>query len=215
MIREHYVEIKAEIRFFQATLRLLAFYAIMYLVAGWEGKLDLFSGCATQIGADFRWSVAVFKAQGAVEAIKRANQVPLRTYYPFRIDRNGNFRPLWRNYLFLEFHKTLTMQVCRSTRNFIKMLTMRDEEGETYPILVPKRAIDENMRLLRLGKFDDKTFLRSFYGRGSLVRVTEGTFQDKRVRLEMDILPQMPGNTRVSININGFKASIELWKLSL
>jgi len=177
--------------------------------------MDLFAGSATTLGPDFRWSVAVFKAHGAVEAIKRANQVPLKTYYPFKIDKRGNFTPLWRNYLFLEFRQSLTLEVCRTTRNFIKMLTMRDDEGETYPILVKKEAITENMRLLQLGKFDDKTFLRSFYGKGSLVRVTEGTFQDKRVRLEMDILPNMEGKTKVSVDINGWKAQIELWKLSL
>jgi hypothetical protein len=92
---------------------------------------------------------------------------------------------------------------------------MRNEEGVLEPTLVPKHAIDESLELVRMGKFNERSFTRKFYGKGSVVRVTEGTFLDKKVRLEMDIPSDMPGNRKVLIDINGLKGSIELWKLSL
>jgi hypothetical protein len=179
--------------------------------------LDLFTGhgCATNIRDDFRWSVAMFRAHGASEAIKRANQVPLRTYYPIKFNIYGDPIPLWRNYLFIEFKQSLTINICRSTSLFIKVLSMSDDEGVLHPILVRKEAIDENMRLLQLGRFNDKMFIRRFYGRGSVVRVTSGMFQDKKVRLENDVAPDMPGDRRVVVNINGLRGSIEIWKLAL
>jgi hypothetical protein len=177
--------------------------------------MDLFSGGCATLNADFRWSVAMFRGSGATEAIKKANQVPLKTYYPLKMNRFGDFTPLWRNYLVIEYVQNTTIDVCRSAQNFIKMLTMRDDEGNNYPILVRKEAISENMRLLRLGKFDEKPLIRPFYGRGSIVRVVEGTFHDKKVRLEMDVAPHLDGNSKVMININGLRGSIDLWKLQL
>ena len=164
---------------------------------------------------DFHWVVGMFTGNGATDAIRRANQVPLRTYYPIRFNGKGEPVPLWRNYLFIEYREDLTSSLCRATKKFIKVLSMRDDEGNQYPIRVRRNAIDMHMQLLMKGKFDDKTFLRRFYGRGSLVRVVEGTFIDKRVRLEIDVTPDLPGNSKIPININGFKGSIDLWKLAL
>lgn len=174
--------------------------------------LDLFSQQSTE---DFKWIVAVFASTGAVEAIRLANEVPLKTFYPIRFNGRGEPMPLWRPYLFIEYRRILTTQICRSTNKFIKVLTMRDNEGFEYPVMVRKNAIDEHMSLLLRGQFNAKVFKRRFYGRGSIVRVTDGNFIDKRVRLEMDVTPDMPGTKKVLININGWHGSIELWKLSL
>ena len=40
---------------------------------------DLFS---EQTQNDFNWVVAVFANTGAAEAIRRANEIPLKTFYP-------------------------------------------------------------------------------------------------------------------------------------
>lgn len=173
---------------------------------------DLFNQQSTE---DFHWVVAVFASTGAVEAIKKANEVPLKTFYPIRFNGRGEPMPLWRPYLFIEYREILTAHVCRSTRKFIKVLQMVDNDGRSYPIMVRKDAINEHMSLLLRGHFDDKIYKRRFYGRGSIVRIVEGNFIDKRVKLEMDVTPEMPGTKKVMININGFKGSIELWKLSL
>jgi hypothetical protein len=173
---------------------------------------DLF---APQTQNDFKWVVAVFANTGAIEAIRKANEVPLRTFYPIRFNQRGQPVPLWRPYLFVEYRRTLTAQICRSTKKFIKVITMRDEEGIEYPVMVRKNAIDEHMGLLLSGRFNSRTTVRRFYGRGSIVRVLEGNFIDKKARLDADILPSMPGNKKVQIDIGGFKASIEIWKLAL
>jgi hypothetical protein len=175
--------------------------------------LDLFA--PQEVTDTFQWIVALFAGSGAVEAIKRANDIPLKTYYPIRFNGRGEPIPLWKNYLFMQYQENLTTQLCHSTRQFIKILSMRDDEGKIYPILVRKEAISENMRLLVSGRFNDKSYRRRHYGRGSIVRVVEGTFIDKRVRLEMDVEPDWPGTRKVIIDINGLKGSIELWKLSL
>jgi hypothetical protein len=171
--------------------------------------MDLFGdGCATI--DDFKWSVAMFKANGAVQVIKRASDYHLKTYYPFKRNKFGDFSPLWRNYLFIQFQKYRTLSICRSTSNFIKMLSI-----DNQPILVRKDAIDESMHLLQLGKFDDVTFKRPFYGKGSLVQILTGDFSDRRAELLTDISGDVPGNVRVPISIGGWKASIEVHKLAL
>jgi hypothetical protein len=164
---------------------------------------------------NFRWVVGLFSGSGATDAIRRANEVPLRTYYPICFNGRGEPVPMWRNYLFIEFRESLTVQICRSTKKFLKVITMRDEDGIEYPVLVRKDAIQKHQQLLINGEFDDKTFMRRFYGKGSFVRVISGTFIDKRVRLDIDVMPDMPGNKKVAVDINGWKASIELWKLAL
>jgi hypothetical protein len=171
--------------------------------------LDLFGdGCATS--EDFKWAVAIFKANGAIQVIKRASDYHLKTYYPFKRNKFGDFIPLWRNYLFIQFQQYRTMCVCRTTSNFIKILSI-----ENSPILVRKEAINESMRLLQLGKFDDVIFKRPFYGKGSLVNIISGDFSDRRVELLTDISWDVPGNVRVPISISGWKASIEVHKLAL
>lgn len=174
---------------------------------------DLFSQPNTM--DNFRWVVGLFSGGGATDAIRRANDIPLRTFYPIRFDGRGQPVPLWRNYLFIEFREALTVQVCRSTKKFLRVITMRDNEGIEYPVMVRKNAIDEHLKMLIMGKFNDRMIMRRFYGKGSFVRVLEGTFIDKRVKLDMDVAPDMPGNKKVLIDINGFKGSIELWKLAL
>jgi hypothetical protein len=173
---------------------------------------DLF---APQAQNEFKWVVAVFANTGATEAIRKANEVPLKTFYPIRFNHKGLPVPLWRHYLFIEFRNSITAQVCRSTKKFIKVITMRDDEGIEYPVLVRKNAIDEHLGLLLSGKFNSRPTIRRFYGKGSIVRVLEGTFIDKKVQLESNITPNMPGNKKVQIDIGGFKASIEIWKLAL
>ena len=81
--------------------------------------------------------------------------------------------------------------------------------------MVRKNAIDESLGLLLAGRFNSKTYVRRFYGKGSIVRVLEGNFIDKKVRLDTNITPDMSGNKKVAIDINGWKGSIELWKLAL
>jgi hypothetical protein len=168
-----------------------------------------------QQNVDFSWIVAVFKGSGAVDAMKIANNVPLKTYFPIKFDAKGVPLPLWRNYLFIEFRENLTAQICRSTNKFIKVLSMRDKEGTLRPVLVRKTAIDESLGLIIMGKFNERSHYRRFYGKGSIVRVIEGPLIDKRVRLAMDIEPKLPGNRKVLIDINGCRGSIELWKLAL
>jgi hypothetical protein len=176
--------------------------------------LDLFTQ-NQQESYDFSWIVAVFAGLGASEVIKRANNVPLKTFYPFRIAYNGEPIPLWRNYLFVEFRERVTIDVCRSTSKFLKVLSIHDKEGILHPVLVRKDAIRENLELLQRGKFNDKVYLRRFYGYGSLVRVIEGTFIDKKVRLEQDVAPLTPGNRKINVSIGGWSGKIELYKLDL
>lgn len=173
---------------------------------------DLFT---QQVSDNFHWVVGVFAGNGATEAIKVANYVPLRTYYPIRFNVKGEPVPMWRSYLFIEFHRRLTNEVCRSSNKFIKVLSMRDEDGVEYPVLVRKNAIDEHMALLLSGKFNERTIRRRFYGIGSIVKVIDGIFVDKKVKLLVDVAPDVPSHIKVAIEINGLRGSIELWKLAL
>jgi hypothetical protein len=175
--------------------------------------LDLFTNKPSV--DDFQWMVALFSGYGATDVIRRANDVPLKTYFPIRFNGKGEPIPLWRNYLFIEFRDKLTLEICRSTSRFLKVLSIHDDEGVLKPILVRKDAINDHLEMLMRGHFNDRLYLRRFYGKGSFVRVIEGIFIDKRVRLEMDIEPGMPGNKKVLVDINGCRGSIELWKLAL
>ena len=58
-------------------------------------------------------------------------------------------------------------------------------------------------------------FKRQFRGKGSIVRVIDGAFQDKVARLEQDVTPEMKGSYKVPISVNGVKCKIELFKLAL
>jgi hypothetical protein len=135
----------------------------------------------------FRWVVGVFSGNGAVEIIRRANKRDLRTFYPVRTTVNGESAPLWRSYLFIEFREAVTINLCRTTANFIKMVSERDEDGVAHPVLVRKNSIDESLRLMTQGKFDNVTFKRNFHGRGTIVRIIGGAMAEQRARLEVDV----------------------------
>jgi hypothetical protein len=198
----------------------MLYYSESLLLEDW--MFDLFTdvGCATPdlfgyVSDDFHWVVAVFRAKGATEAIKRANDARLRTYYPFRRSRSGNFIPLWMNYLFIEFKHSITLNICRSTTNFIKILSIPDDNGINHPILVKRSAIYENQRLLQLGKFDSLDQKRRFYGQGSLVNIIYGDFIGRKVELLADIPTNVSANKKILVNMNGWKVSIEIFKLAL
>lgn len=159
---------------------------------------------------DFSWIVAIFQGCGATEVIKRANEVPLRTYYPVRTNKNGDLVPLWRNYLFIEFQGLISVNICRSTYKFLKIISI-----DGLPVLVPRNAINAHLELLNQGKFNERSFSRRFYGRGALVRVLEGHFANKRVRLEADLEPNMPGNRLIPVSIGNWSGKIEVFKLAL
>jgi hypothetical protein len=163
----------------------------------------------------FRWVVAIFAGDGATRVMIRAHKCDLLTYYPTRFNNQGNPVPLFRNYLFVEFREYITLDICRSTSNFIKVLSARDDEGLARPVLVPRNAIDENRAMVMAGRFNERSLQRQFYGRGSLVRVLEGTFIDRRVRLEEDVFPDWRGNHKVKVDIDGLKGVIEVHKLAL
>jgi hypothetical protein len=76
-------------------------------------------------------------------------------------------------------------------------------------------AIAESIKMMMAGKFNDVAIQRQFHGKGSLVMVTEGSFVSRKVRLEIDVTPQMRGGLKVPISIDGIKAVIELHKLAL
>jgi hypothetical protein len=163
----------------------------------------------------FRWCVAVFMADGASVTIRRANAVPLRTFYPIRFNGKGEPIPLWRNYLFLEWREQTTLEICRTTIHFIRIISARDKEGVSHPIFVRRNGIQESMAMVLEGRFNERVIERRFYGRGHIVRVIEGHFIDKKVKLEQGLLPEMPGNYKVKIDIGGIKGSIEIYKLAL
>jgi hypothetical protein len=163
----------------------------------------------------FRWVVGIFSGNGAVQIIRRANEKNLKTFYPIRRNLKNEYVPLWRAYLFIQWQETVTINLCRTTPKFINMISERDEDGIYHPVLVRKDAVAESLRLVTMGKFDDKAFKRQFHGRGSIIRVIDGVFIDQKVRLEIDVPPNMNGRTRVPVDMNGIKARIELYKLDL
>jgi hypothetical protein len=164
---------------------------------------------------EFHWICAQFSGDGATQVIKRANEKNLKTFYPVRKTFDGDYVPMWRSYLFIEHCEGITINLCRTTSHFIKIISERDEDGVQHPVLVPRGANQENLRMVMMGKFDDTQFKRQFYGKGSIVSVLEGVFIDKKVRLEIDIPPDMNARTRVPVDINGIKAKIEIFRLSL
>ena len=182
---------------------------------------DLFGGATngyhylSPLEDPFRWVVGVFSGNGAVEVIKRAYEKDLKTFYPIRRNLQGEYEPLWRAYLFVEWKETVTIDLCRTTSRFVKVISERDEDGLLTPVSVRKDAIADNMRMVMMGKFDDSQFKRRFHGRGSIVRVLEGNFADRKVRLEIDVPPDMNARTRAPVEINGIKCKIELFKLAL
>jgi hypothetical protein len=175
--------------------------------------LDLFSNY--QHITEFSWILAIFRDRGATEAIKRACDIPLKFYYPLKFNIKGEPVPMWRPYLFLEYRDSITLDICRNTKKFIDVYSMKDDEGNKHPVMVRNSSINEHRDLLITGKFNEHIRKRRFYGKGSLVSVIDGGFIGKRVRLESDISSDMVNGQRVPININGMRASIEIWKLNL
>jgi hypothetical protein len=55
----------------------------------------------------FRWVCAMFASDGAVQIIRRANAKDLKTFYPIRRNFQGEYAPIWRSYLFIEFAREL------------------------------------------------------------------------------------------------------------
>jgi hypothetical protein len=45
--------------------------------------------------------------------------------------------------------------------------------------------------------------------------VIEGTFIDRKVRLDEDVYPDWRGNHRVKVDLDGLKATVEVYKLAL
>jgi hypothetical protein len=81
--------------------------------------------------------------------------------------------------------------------------------------MVRRNAVQQNMEMVLAGKFDDVAPRRQCYGRGSLIRVIEGPLTERKIRLETDVLPGMPGHYAVAISIGNWRGTIELFKLAL
>jgi hypothetical protein len=164
----------------------------------------------------FRWMVAIFSGSGASDIIQRANGCGLKSYYPLRFNVHGEARPLWKNYLFLEFREGISIELCRTTSKFIRVVSARDIDSDiSKPVLVRRDAIAENMKLIEDGSFNAVAPRRQFYGIGSLVKVTGGALIERKVRLEADIPPEMPGRYAVAVSIGNWRGTIELFKLAL
>jgi transcription antitermination factor NusG len=176
-------------------------------------RYDLFNGREIDT---FSWIVALFSQGGATRAIIKANAVNLATFYPIKFNKQGDPVPLWSNYLFIEYREFISIELCRKTPNFIRIISSRDPYSDImHPIMVRRHAIQESLRLMTEGKFNEQVFVRPFHGRGSIVRVLDGPFLDKQVRLEIDVPSGMNGKLKVPVDINGIKATIELFKLAL
>jgi hypothetical protein len=122
----------------------------------------------------FRWCVAIFATDGAVEVIKRANETDLKSFYPIRQNIRGEYKPLWANYLFIQFIETVTIDLCRSTTKFIKVISAHDQEGLLKPVLVRRNGVQESMAMVLQGKYNERMINRRFYGRGTIALVLRG-----------------------------------------
>jgi hypothetical protein len=163
----------------------------------------------------FRWVVSMFAQDGATQTIIRSNKLCLATYYPIRFNSQGVPVPLFKNYLFVEWREGVTIEICRATSLFVRVLSARDDEGIVRPILVRRTAIDENKAMVMASKFNERIIERRFYGRGSIVAVLHGIMATRKVRLEENVTPQMRGSHRVRVDMDGVKGTIELHKLAL
>jgi hypothetical protein len=163
----------------------------------------------------FRWVVGVFRDDGASHTLVRAAANGLKVFYPVKTNIRGEYLPIFKNYLFIEYDEHKTLDVCRATSKFIRVISARDDEGIVRPIMVRRDHIKETMTTVLAGRFNALPTNRRFYGKGSLVVVLEGIMANKRVKLREDIKPEMPGNQRVSVEIGGIKGVIEIFKLAL
>lgn len=163
----------------------------------------------------FRYICGVFSGNGATQIMQRANEIPLATYFPIRFNGKGEPVPLWRNYLLIEFREGVTINLCRTTSNFLKVISEKDKDGLTHPVLVKKDAVKQSMAMVLEGKFNERIIDRRFYDKGSIVAVLHGVMATRKVRLEQNVTPEMPGSQRVKIDMDGVKATIEIHKLAL
>jgi hypothetical protein len=163
----------------------------------------------------FRYICGVFSGDGAIQILQRANKIPLATYFPIRFNGKGEPVPLWRAYLLIEFREGVTINLCRTTSNFIKIVGERDEEGLVHPVLVKREAVKESMAMVLEGRYNERIIERRFYGSGSIVAVLHGIMATRKVRLEQNVTPDMPGRQRVMIDMDGIKGTIEIHKLAL
>jgi hypothetical protein len=159
----------------------------------------------------FRYICGVFSGDGAVQIL----QIPLATFFPIRFNGNGGPVPLWRSYLLIEFREGVTINLCRTTSHFLKVVSERDEEGLLRPILVKREAVKQSMAMVLEGKYTERVTEGRFYGKGSIVAVLHGVIATRKVRLEEDVTPQMRGSHRVRVDMDGVKGTIEVHKLAL
>lgn len=156
----------------------------------------------------FLWAVGVFAGNGAIETLKYAIAARLETFFPYKINKNGKFTPLWRNYLFIE-HSPITNIVCRQSNKFLGFINF---DGQ--PELVYRNAIDECLKLLEMGKYNFSIARRAPIGKGSYVRVTnDPNFDGKMVKLLCDIPPDINTSKKVPVELGHFKIMIEVRKL--
>ena len=163
----------------------------------------------------FRYICGVFSGDGATQIMQRASTIPLQTYFPIRFNGKGEPIPLWRNYLLIEFREGVTINLCRTTSYFLKVISEKDEDGLVTPVLVKRDAVKQSMAMVLEGKYNERIINRRFYGKGSIVAVLHGVMATRKVRLEQNVTPEMPGSQRVKIDMDGIKGTIEMYKLAL
>lgn len=160
-------------------------------------------------GEKFLWAVGVFNGNGANETIKYALDARLEIFFPYRMNKNGNFVPLWKNYLFIEYIPNITISICKKTSKFINFINFNGQ-----PELVYKNAIDECLKLLKLGKYNFIFPRRAYIEKGAIVRImNDNNFNGKLVKLLCDVTPDMNDNKKVPVEIGNVKMLIEIGKL--
>jgi hypothetical protein len=179
----------------------------------WEVSMqDLFSTSEPAQNTEINWILSVFYGNGAIEAIRKAIEYQLQIYYPHKINKNNQIIPIWRSYLFLEFIPKISVEVCRFSSKFVKVIT--DKDGS--PILIRQSMLNESLELLKSGWYNDISPQRKYYNGGATVRINSQDFWNgKFVRLLCDIQPSWSDDKMVPIEINGWKCLIELRKLAL
>jgi hypothetical protein len=162
----------------------------------------------------FFWSVGIFAGNGANEAIKRAIDARLEVFYPYRLNKSGDFTPLWKNYLFIEWIDNLSVDVCNHCNKFIRFISFDDSNK---PFLVKYDSISECLEMMRMGKYNIGNPVRSFRNAGSkvMIRDQNSNFDRMRVLLLCDITPNMSSTRRVPVELNGWRVLIEINKLWL
>jgi hypothetical protein len=162
----------------------------------------------------FFWSVGIFAGNGANEAIKHAIDEHLEVFYPYRLNKSGDFTPLWKNYLFIEWIDNLSIDVCNRCNKFIKFISFDDSNK---PFLVKHDSINECLEMMRMGKYNIGSPVRSFRNAGSriMIRDQNSNFDRMRVLLLCDVTPNMSGTKRIPVELNGWRVLIEVNKLWL